>query len=284
MENTPLVSIIVPCYNDWQYIEQAVSSALNQTYSNIEVIVVDDGSDLRTKKVVKKLEPKITRLLTQENKGQSTARNNGIREATGTYILVLDSDDFFEPSFVEKAIVVFLENKNTKIVTCFAKLLFKNHKSYIFRPLGGNITNFLYANDSLGTSLFRKYDWELCGGYDQNMIYGLEDWEFFIRLLKDGGEVKVVKEVLYNYRKRNHSTTDRIKKIKYDTLNYIVVKNKELYVNDFDTFVQKFCLKLKLQDEQLDKEKQRIEFKIGSAILKPLRWVKKWSTFFYFKN
>ena len=73
----PLISIVIPCYNDWQYVEQAVNSALNQTYPNKEVIVVDDGSNKKTKLVLKTIEPRITKLITQENQGQSTA---GVRQ------------------------------------------------------------------------------------------------------------------------------------------------------------------------------------------------------------
>ena len=102
MIDKPLISIIIPCYNDAKYIEQSVNSALNQTYSNKEVIVVDDGSNVETKQILKKLEPKLIKLITQENKGQSTARNVGINAAKGEYILTLDSDDYFEPTFLEK--------------------------------------------------------------------------------------------------------------------------------------------------------------------------------------
>jgi glycosyltransferase involved in cell wall biosynthesis len=76
VEKNILVSIVIPCYNDAQYIEQAVNSALDQTYPNIEVIVVDDGSDIETKAVLKKLECKITKLITQENQGQMRVLKN----------------------------------------------------------------------------------------------------------------------------------------------------------------------------------------------------------------
>lgn len=89
IQNThPKVSIVIPCYNDDQYIEQSVQSALNQTYPNIEIIVVDDGSNTKTKEVLKKIEPKITQLITQENQGQSTARNVGI---CSNYCSIMDS-------------------------------------------------------------------------------------------------------------------------------------------------------------------------------------------------
>lgn len=274
MKNALLISIIIPCYNDAQYIEQAVDSALNQTYPYKEVIVVDDGSNLETKAVLKKLETKITKLITQENKGQSTARNVGIKEAKGNYILVLDSDDFFEPTFCEKAIPVFLENKAVKLVTCEANLLHTNGSIEIYKPKGGTISNFMYYNDALGTSLFKKEDWQNCGGYDESMRKGFEDWEFFIRLLKNGGNTEVIHEPLYNYRKRNDSTTSKANTIKYDLKYYIYLKHKDLYIADYENFVTKL-LDISLQ---IEKQKEKIytkpEFKIGRIILSPLRFIK----------
>ena len=114
MDKTKLVSIIIPCYNDWQFVEQAVDSVLKQTYSNIEIIVVDDGSDSETKTVLKRIEPKITKLIAQENQGQSVARNVGIQESKGQYILTLDSDDFFETtsySFKDRIRAIFKKQK-----------------------------------------------------------------------------------------------------------------------------------------------------------------------------
>lgn len=271
MENTPLVSIIVPCYNDWQYIEQAVNSALNQTYSNIEVIVVDDGSDLRTKKVLKKLEPKIALLLTQENKGQSTARNNGIREATGEYILTLDSDDYFEGTFCEKAIPIFLNNKEVKIVTCQATRWYESGEKNIFIPAGGTISNFIYANDALGTSMFKKEDWRQCKGYDEEMRNGFEDWEFFIRILKDGGFTQVIQEPLYNYRRRNNSTTSIANSKKYELLTYIYIKHKALYMNNFEGFVAHLLNKIAFEEKQHKKLLIQKEYRIGYLILYPAR-------------
>lgn len=269
-----MISIVIPCYNDAQYIEQAINSALNQTYINKEVIVVDDGSNAETKAVLKKIEPKITKLITQENKGQSTARNVGIREAKGNYILVLDSDDFFEPTFCEKAIEIFIKQKATKLVTCFATLLLADGSIVIHEPKGGTISNFMYSNDALGTSLFKKEDWECIGGYDEDMRKGFEDWEFFIRLLKDGGAAEVIHEPLYNYRKRNDSTTSKANLIKYDLRYFIYTKHKELYIADYDNFISK----LLENSLQIEKQKEKIftrpEYKIGKTILKPFRFIK----------
>lgn len=273
-KNNILISIIIPCYNDWQYVEQAVDSALNQTYSNIEVIVVDDGSNKKTKEILKKIEPKITKLITQENQGQSTARNVGIQEAQGEYILVLDSDDFFEPSFSEKAISVFFNDANVKLVSCYANLIFENNTTVVYKPVDGTIEDFLYSNGALGTSMFKKSDWLFCNCYDESMKSGFEDWEFFIRLLKDGGMARIIQEPLYNYRKLNNSTTAIANSKKYELLQYIFLKHKDLYKEHFDSFVTDMLFRIEREEKEKLKNLQRIEYRIGKKILMPLRWFK----------
>lgn len=274
MESNNLISIVIPCYNDAQYIEQSVQSALDQTYSNTEVIVVDDGSNKETKAVLRKLEPKITKLITQENQGQSTARNVGIRAAKGRYILVLDSDDFFDSTFVEKAITVFREGIDVKIMTCHAYLILENGKKIYYETKGGEIDSFLRTNSALGTSMFLKEDWLSSGGYDENMKNGFEDWEFFIRLLKDGGRAGVIREPLYYYRKRSNTTTYRANNSKYDLLQYIYFKHKELYQEHFEILVSHLLHLLEKEAFEKIKNKERIEFKVGKVILSPLRWIK----------
>jgi glycosyltransferase involved in cell wall biosynthesis len=269
-----LISIVIPCYNDAKYIEQAVQSALNQTYFNIEVIVVDDGSDKLTKEVLKKLEPIITILINQENLGQSVARNVGIRKARGEYILTLDSDDYFEPTFCEKAIALFLKSKEIKLVSCQANLLFEDGSSYVFVPNGGSVSDFLYASHALGTSMFRKTDWNDCGGYDESMRQGLEDWEFFIRLLKNEGLAVIIQEPLYNYRKRQGSTTSIANKNKYNILNYIYKKHKELYIHNYDNFIVFLINKMECLDIENNKIYQKIDFRLGNILLKPVRMIK----------
>ena len=273
----PLVSIIIPCFNDAQYIEQAVNSALNQTYTNKEILVVDDGSNEETKAVLKKLEPKLTKLITQENKGQSAARNVGIEQAKGEYILVLDSDDFFEPTFCEKAINIFTSDIETKIVSCSANLILYNGTITHFEPQGGTIKDFLFFNQVLGTSMFKKEDWAYSGGYDETMRYGFEDWEFFIRILINGGVAKVIKETLYNYRKRSDSTTNKANVIKYDLLRYIFLKHKDLYKDNFELTISHLLSKIEKAEKEKVKNTKRLEFRIGQTVLKPLRWIKSLS-------
>lgn len=272
--NEGLVSIIIPVYNDAQYIEQSVHSALNQTYPNKEVIIVDDGSNAETKAILKRLAPQITKLITQENKGQSRARNVGIKEAKGNYILVLDSDDYFDPTFCKKAVVVFERRKEVKIITSFVNRFIANIIVDVFKPYGGDIKQFLSNNQATGSCMFLKSDFEKINGYDELMRKGFEDWEFYIRLLQDGGIAYVIPEPLFNYRLRNDSTTSKANKIKYDLLKYIYFKHQYLYKANYELFITHLLNRIEREETEKIKNTQRIEFKIGKAILKPLRWIK----------
>jgi glycosyltransferase involved in cell wall biosynthesis len=273
--NLSLVSVVIACFNDYQDIEQAVSSILNQTYNNIEIIVVDDGSDFKTKEVLKKLEPKITKLITQDNQGQSIARNNGIKHARGVYILNLDSDDFFEPTFCEKAINKFQSDKSTTIVTCLARRFGKMGDSDTFIPKGGRINNFLFSNAALGSSMFKREDWKYCGGYEEKLpILGFEDWEFYINILKKGGYAHVLNEELFNYQIRENSTTDRIRDLRLEKFKHIIYKHKDLYLNNFEGLIENLFYRIKKESDEKVKNTNRIEFLLGKSFLKPIRFIK----------
>ncbi|MBG6062959.1 glycosyltransferase involved in cell wall biosynthesis [Flavobacterium sp. CG_9.1] len=270
-----LVSIIIPCYNDVEYIEKAVFSALNQSYPNIEIIVVDDGSDVETKNVLTRLEPQITKIITQKNQGQSVARNNGIKAAKGTYIVNLDADDFFEPSFCEKAVLKFLEEDSITMVTCQANLFNSHGIINVFTPKGGNLNNFLFANAALGSLMFKRQDWELCGGYEEKLpILGLEDWEFYIQILKIGGYAYVINEILFNYQIRENSTTNRIRDLKLDKFKLIIRKHDDVYKINFENLVENLFDRIKREEAEKNKNTKRLEFMIGHSVLQPFRWFK----------
>lgn len=100
--NTPLVSVIVPCYNVDTYVEQCLLSIINQTYSNIEILAVDDGSPDETPAILDRLAAKYPplKVIHQKNAGVSTARNTGLQQATGEYVMFVDGDDFLAPDAV----------------------------------------------------------------------------------------------------------------------------------------------------------------------------------------
>lgn len=271
----PKISIIIACYNDLDVVA-AVKSAFSQTYLNKEIILVDDGSDQLTQEAIHSVREYINIVIQQENKGQSIARNNGIKKATGEYILNLDSDDTFEPNYCEEAVKVFLKNKEVKIVTCKARRFAKKSGEIdVFTPVGGDIKNFLFSNAALGSAMFKKTDWEACGGYEEKLpILGFEDWEFYINILKAGGIAKVLPDILFNYQIRENSTTARIKDVKLDKFKYIILKHSELYKGNFEALVTNLIERLKAEEREKIKNIHRIEFKLGKAILKPFRIIK----------
>jgi len=200
------VSVIMPCYNDGEFIREAVASVFAQTYPCIELIIIDDGSEKPTKKILKEISGKTgCILLESEHKGPSEARNIGIREASGTYILPLDADDEILPAYIEKAVQIMEENPDTGAVYCHAELFGEeqgrwNLPEYSFeRMLVGNIV--------FVTALFRKKDWEAVGGFKTNMKHGLEDYDFWLSILEQNKTIYQLPEVLFRYRKKKKSRT-----------------------------------------------------------------------------
>lgn len=267
------VSVVIPCFNDSEFVEQAIDSILSQTYKCHEIIVVDDGSNKETKDVLKSISSKITKLITQENQGQSTARNVGIRESKGEYVLVLDSDDYFESTFIEKAVLA-LQETNIKIVACYIVRYMNAIKIDEYHHQGGDLSVIILNNQATGSVMFRKEDFTKVGGYDESMRQGFEDWEFYIRVLKSGGLFYIIPEPLFNYNMRVYSTTSRANLIKYELLHYIYLKHRDIYLLYFDVFIEFILLKIKREEQEKIKNTKRLEFKIGTTVLKPMRWVK----------
>ena len=120
MKNNPKVSIVVPIYNTEKYLKNCLDSILNQTYKNLEIILVDDGSTDSSKKIIDNYAKKDSRIkvVRQKNQGQSTARNNGLGIATGDFISFIDSDDKVAKNFIEKLLEPYLANKETALTIC----------------------------------------------------------------------------------------------------------------------------------------------------------------------
>lgn len=122
MAMLPLVSVIIPYYNDGKYIHETLESVKNQTYQNVEIILVDDGSteedSIRIFDDLKRLGFKTYR---QENAGPSVARNNAISHSKGKYVLPVDADDKIDSTYIEKAVIYMEEHEQCGIVYCQAK-------------------------------------------------------------------------------------------------------------------------------------------------------------------
>lgn len=269
-----LISIVIPVYNTHQYLEECIYSVYNQTYANIEVIVVDDGSNQKTKNKLQELSPKIDLIVTQKNKGQATARNVGINKAKGDFILFIDSDDYINKEYCKEVIASY--SKDISVITTYANIIIKNEPIKVFKPIGGSLKKSLFHNIALGTSFFLRTDLVAIGGYDEEMKTGFEDWEMLIRLLEYSKKsVFVVEKPLYNYRKGIISTTIKANKVKYDLLKYIYNKHENLYKFFFKEFISFLLEKNENEEKEKLKVYTHLDYKLGNFILKPLRFIKR---------
>lgn len=247
------VSIIVPCYNQSQYLEECLKSVINQTFKNWECIVVNDGGNDDTEKITLNWadQDKRFKYVYKENGGLSSARNAGIKDALGELILPLDADDIINSKYVELAVKEFNKNENIAILYCKAEKFGQVNGEWLLPEF--SMTSFLVYNCIFCSGFFRKEDWEKVGGYDENMKYGLEDWEFWINLLKQTQkEVLCVDYVGFRYRVKENSMVKELGKSyekKYEMLNYIYSKHLELYNDYFPPVIKILQLNESLQND-----------------------------------
>jgi len=219
-----LVSVVIPCYNYGTFLLEAVNSVLNSTYSPVEVIIVDDGSVDNTKEIARTIMDKYGSVfyIYQENQGPSAARNRGIQEAKGEYVLPLDADDKISPLYIERAVEVLENSSMAKVVYCEARYF--GAKSGHWKLKKFSIKRLAVNNMIFSCSMFRKKDWEEVGGYSNELIGGWEDWEFWISMLKNGGLVHKLPFTGFYYRihrcSRQRSTTAEIEKQTVDFINH----------------------------------------------------------------
>lgn len=272
MNRNPLqISVIIPCFNDDKFIEQAINSVFIDDREIIEIIVVDDGSNQKTKNVLKRLNPKISKLIVQENKGVSYARNIGITNARYETIVVLDSDDYFEKDFFTKGFEIINDNPEVKLITCHSRRFNRKGTIDVIKPKAASLKDFVKYNAAMGSVMFRKSDWKNCGGYDETMLKGFEDWEFYIRLLSEGGRSFVIPELLFNYRIREHSKTKSANKIRPELLRYIYHKNKSLCFDNFEDILLHYINRIERVELSERKLKLKLDYRIGKLILSPFR-------------
>lgn len=249
-----LVSVIVPCFNQAQFLDEALQSVLEQSYSNWECIIVNDGSPDNTEDVADKWVKKDSRFkyIYQNNSGVSMARNFGINVSNGAFVLPLDADDKIAKEYISLAVESFRENPKLTVVYCKAEK-FGIENGICDLPLF-SLKALSKQNIIFCSGLYRKKDWTRVGGYDCKMDTGLEDWEFWISILKTGGEVKCLPMTGFYYRIKEESRQTKIKSKNYEALfEYLSIKHADFFVNYFGSF---FALDAKIiQTKKIEKAK-----------------------------
>lgn len=199
------VTVVVPCFEQQEWLEQSLGSVLAQTVAPLEVLVIDDGS---RRPIVAPSHPTIpVRVIRVSNRGLPSARNVGLMNAHGHAFLPLDADDWLEPTFIEKTLPLL--DAGADVV--FTGLQEHGERTGLYMPgceVGlekltveqERMSNRLFYCSLIRTSLLRD-----AGGYNGRMVHGYEDWDLWIDLMQRGAQLASVDELLFNYRTRKDS-------------------------------------------------------------------------------
>lgn len=258
--NMPLVSVIIPCYNTSLYIQETLDSVFNQTYQNIEIIAIDDGSTDDTLQKLNENKKKHSQLkvIIQQNTYNIIARNNAAKHAKGKYLIFLDSDDKIDPVYVQKCCDVAEKDEN--IAAVYSKANFFDAKNEQWKLPEFKLPDFLYRNCIYISALIRKSEFDKVGGFDENLTQ-FEDWDLYISLSKNNGKLYRLPETLFYYRQRNDlsSITNIASERKVsDNMFKIYSKHYDFYIENGVYFQDVLFGAYTYRNLEKEKEKQRV--------------------------
>lgn len=204
-ERPPRVAVIVPCYNDGKFLPEALASVQAQTYSNLECVVVDDGStEEKTLRILDKVRRQDVRVIHQENQGLATARNTGARATRAPFYVPLDADDKLDHRFVERLLPALLDDPSLGYHYSHVRFFDADAGAWECPPYDAR--RLLVENLSVATALIRRSAFDEVGGYNPDMVHGFEDWDFWIALLAVGYHGRCLPETLFFYHKHEHGS------------------------------------------------------------------------------
>lgn len=232
------VSIIVPVYNSEKYLTQCIESMISQTYSKIEIILVDDGStdnSLDICRYYSKVDNRI-KVVHKINGGASSARNAGLTEASGSYIMFVDSDDYIYPYMVE-VLLQNIEEYNTDLVVCgMTAFSEESINSTIYKKAfydkKRDIAKFFSLLDGRTNSLWNKlYKKELINHkFNEELVIG-EDLIFNLEYFENCKSIAVVDKALYFYRRTSHESLTQIYHESFFNINNFMYEKTLKYLN-----------------------------------------------------
>lgn len=205
-DDCPEVAIVIPCYRYAAMLPEAVASAVAQTWSNLRIVIVDDGSPDETAAVAAELiaryPERCIELLSQSNRGLAAARNAGIRSTASPFVLPLDADDQLEPGAVAQLLHALLVS-GADVATPNGRTFGDEDKTLVTMPV---TRRRLVANNCLVySSMYRRSLFDRIGGYRSIKPAGYEDWDYWLSALELGGRFVHVQAELFRYRK--HGST-----------------------------------------------------------------------------
>ncbi|MBD2357541.1 glycosyltransferase family 2 protein [Tolypothrix sp. FACHB-123] len=212
----PLVSILIPCYNSAPWLAATLESALEQTWENIEVLLVDDGSTDDSLEIAKKFEPCGVKVISQNNRGASAARNRALQEAQGDFIQYLDADDLLAPDKIERQVQLLNSDRNSNYIASGAWARFYKTPSealFIPQPLWVDMSPVDWLICAWeGHWMMHPAAWlvprkiaDKAGFWSENLSLN-DDGEYFVRILLSSQEVKFCKGAKSYYRSGNSNS------------------------------------------------------------------------------
>ncbi len=202
-KSNPLVSIVIPVHNGEKYIKESIDSCLNQTYNNIEIIVVDDKSEDRTLEILKEYGQKLTVIPVEKQNGLGNVINIGIRESKGKYIARMDADDIMYPTRIEKQVQYLESNTNCVAIGGQIDIIDENsnitsHREYAIEDRDIKKNRFLFQPFAHPAVTLRKSTVEEISLYPEDM-WKVEDVKFFL-ILSTKGEFHNLEDTVLKYR------------------------------------------------------------------------------------
>lgn len=236
----------------------AVASALAQTHPDTEVVVVDDGStDSVTLAAISTVESAgQARVIRQANQGLSAARNHGIEDAVGDYILPLDHDDELYADYAAKAAAVLDADESVGIV--YARVERFGATAGEWHLAEFSMRNMLAGNVIHASAMFRRTDWRTVGGYSHELRRGYEDYDFWLKILGLGREVVRLDEILFRYRLTDGSMANVMShEDRVHAFAHTFATNAALFVQHADAFAEVVVGQRDQKWEMLDHFKRR---------------------------
>ena len=247
----PLVSIIIPVFNTEKYLAECLESVIIQTYKNIEIICINDGSLDNSQNILEKYAEIDKRILVinQSNQGVVCARNNAIKKSNGEYIYPLDSDDKIAPTCIEKLIHKIL-NSNYSAVGCDVEIFGEIEYINDIKEIKQNPTKFnmyLLQNCCLVSAMYPKNLWIKYGGYDESFNRDCEDLDFWLNFIDDNKKIFILRETLFYYRQKSVDESRHLLALPYKKQSIALLrkKHKKMYLYQYLNKIIKSIFEIK---------------------------------------
>ena len=229
----PKVSILIPIFNSEKYIVETLQSAIDQDWSNKEIIVVDDGSTDKSFLIAKSFESDVVKVYRQENKGACAARNKALKLSSGLFVQFLDADDIIVHNKVKNQIAGFSDESIDWVVSdriVKDDTLTKTIHEFTFNKIEADPLNTAISNIIItGNPLYKRSAVLAIGGYDES-LNSAQDWDFHLRLILNGHKPKYVKGCYLISRNTPFSLSSNLVKVNVQA-SELIFKYKSIFAN-----------------------------------------------------